>query len=439
MKSNRKNRFISVILSTIMIIGVLSVSGERVLADKDATTGLLYTISGSSAQIIGFTPLSTFDGYLSIPATIAGANVTSIGNSAFSWKTNLISLSIPSGVTTIGESICYGCTGLTSVSIPSSVTSIGNYAFYGCTSLTSISLPNSPVSFGGEIFCGCTSLTSVTIPSSVTTIGVGMFYECSKLSVVTFSGTVTSIGDIAFDDDMSSHEIIFAVPIGSKAQYASLLTAKVLGSSMAVLVETPAIPTALTAVSAGPDSVKISWASVTGATGYAIYRSKLSMFGRSNPFAYTASSNYNDLGLTQGATYYYKVRAYTTVGTTNIYGLLTSAVEVIPTASPTPTPKPTPTPTPTASPTPTLTSQPTITQTPAPSETAATQAQTTPTISPTTLEDTADSLSPASSTNQLPTYVFVLIALGAVLSIGALVAGAVVIWRRIKRPDVMKR
>ena len=57
------------------------------------------------------------------------------------------------------------------VEIGSAVTSIGNYAFYYCSDLTSVTIPSSVTSIGDYAFSGCSNLTSVTIPSSVTSIG----------------------------------------------------------------------------------------------------------------------------------------------------------------------------------------------------------------------------------------------------------------------------
>jgi hypothetical protein len=65
-------------------------------------------------------------------------SVTSIGNGAFDWCTNLESITIPSGVTSIGNYAFDDCSSLIFVIIPDSVTSIGKGAFLGCESLTAV-------------------------------------------------------------------------------------------------------------------------------------------------------------------------------------------------------------------------------------------------------------------------------------------------------------
>lgn len=91
----------------------------------------------------------------------ADGSLTSIGEYAFFWCTNLINISIPGGVTSIGYQAFAGCENLQSVSIPSSVTSIGNYAFYGCIRLETLSIPSSITSIGKYAFNHCDNLTSV--------------------------------------------------------------------------------------------------------------------------------------------------------------------------------------------------------------------------------------------------------------------------------------
>ena len=87
---------------------------------------------------------------------------TSIGDYAFSYCSELTSVTIPDSVTSIGNGAFYDCSGLTSVIIGNGVTSIGGYAFSGCSGLTSVTmLPTNPP-----------TIVSGAIPSNVTTITV---------------------------------------------------------------------------------------------------------------------------------------------------------------------------------------------------------------------------------------------------------------------------
>ncbi len=177
-----------------------------------------------------------------IPAEIDGLPVTSIGNSAFSWRGYLTSVTIPNSVTSIGDSAFESCHSLTSVTIGTGVTSIGNWAFYGtayyndgsnwqngvlyidnclikanndelysnytinsgtrviaycafrgCDNLTSVTIPSSVTSICDEAFEDCTGLTSVTIPDSVTSIGGRAFADCTGLTNVTIPDSITII------------------------------------------------------------------------------------------------------------------------------------------------------------------------------------------------------------------------------------------------------
>ncbi|MCD8383678.1 MAG: fibronectin type III domain-containing protein, partial [Clostridiales bacterium] len=83
----------------------------------------------------------------SIPSTL-----TSIGKGAFYDTPAFKTLTIPSSVTTIGDSAFSCIDGLTKVTIPSSVTSIGSYAFYGCYNLTSVTIPATVTYIGTMAF-----------------------------------------------------------------------------------------------------------------------------------------------------------------------------------------------------------------------------------------------------------------------------------------------
>lgn len=172
------------------------VMNTSISANAETSGDYLYEVlSDGTVKIIDYYGSAT---NLTIPSTIDGKSVTSIGWNAFENCTSLINVTIPNSVTYIGQEAFCGCTNLTNVIIPNSVTYIGQKAFYDCTSLTSVAIPNGVKGIGGLTFYGCTSLISVTIPNGIADIGILAFYGCSSLTSITIPNRVTSIGSFAF-------------------------------------------------------------------------------------------------------------------------------------------------------------------------------------------------------------------------------------------------
>lgn len=76
--------------------------------------------------------------YMKIDSIAIPATVTSIGQSAFMYCTNLKRFEFPQGIKTVATSVLEGCTALEEVTIPSSVTTINQDAFYNCSALQAI-------------------------------------------------------------------------------------------------------------------------------------------------------------------------------------------------------------------------------------------------------------------------------------------------------------
>ena len=157
--------------------------------------------------------------------------VTTIGNEAFFWATELSSITLPNSITSIENSAFYMCRSLTSITIPSSVTSVGFSVFEHCSSMKSLIveldnpifdsrencnaiietatntlvsainttiIPETVTTIKDYAFNGCSEMTSITIPNSVLTIGNWAFLACYSLQVVHFGTNIETIGEDVF-------------------------------------------------------------------------------------------------------------------------------------------------------------------------------------------------------------------------------------------------
>ena len=194
----KKSKILKVMSTCLLAVAILVATALIFTPKAQAATSGYYTYTVSDGKATITDCNTSISGDITIPSTLGGYPVTSIGNWAFSDCTSLGSVTIPDSVTSIGVRAFSGCSSLTSVTIPDGVTSIDISAFYECTSLTSVTIPDSVTSIGNYAFYRCTSLTSVTIPDSVTSIDISAFSDCTSLESVTIGDSVTSIGDSAF-------------------------------------------------------------------------------------------------------------------------------------------------------------------------------------------------------------------------------------------------
>lgn len=168
----------------VVALAILTVSTATVRAQFN------YVTNNGTITITGYTGSG---GAVTLPITIHGLPVTTIGEDAFIYCTNMTSITIPNSVNCIGGSAFRGCKALAAVTIGNSVTEIGVGAFIYCINISSITIPNSVTNIGVNVFSGCTGLTNVNIGSGVRELWFGAFYNCTALPGIVIPHTVQRI------------------------------------------------------------------------------------------------------------------------------------------------------------------------------------------------------------------------------------------------------
>lgn len=85
----------------------------------------------------------------------------------------------------------------------------------------------------------------------------------------------------------------------------------------------PAAPATFTLAANGAAGIGLGWSSVSGASGYQVYRAGQEA-GPFTRIATTTATQFDHIGLVDQVYYYYKVRAYRVVNSTRIYGKFTA-------------------------------------------------------------------------------------------------------------------
>ncbi len=233
--------------------GVINVGDGAFMCCPSLTSIMVDTNNPSYSSAAGvlfnknLTALIAFPGGLKGNYAISNS-VTTIGNYAFLFCTNLSNVTIPNGVTSIGDGCFARCTGLTNIVIPNGVTRMGTNVFYFCTNLTSVTIGSSVTNIDYGTFYNCYYLVNVAIPNSVIRIGDQAFYECTELTNVMIPNSVTSIGDDVFEECQS----LASITVDADNPSYSSLGGVLFNKNQTMLIE---FPPGLAGSFAIPDSV----------------------------------------------------------------------------------------------------------------------------------------------------------------------------------------
>ena len=292
------------------------------------------------------------------------AGVTSIGGDFFYGCASLKSVTLPDSLWDAGGCTFMDCASLTSVRLPANLRDIAWWMFKDCTSLTSVTIPRGTVEVKKEAFDGCTSLKNVTFTGSAAdwkgvTIRPGntaltsAAIKCTGSTVLTAPTLTLSVGKkgqptlkwsavsgaagyqlwCSYDggDDCDpcyrwyanndKTATSYTVPTdylekGRTYTYKvrAVTSSGAVGSFSKEVTFTynPAASLAAPTVTAGLDDQgypALTWPAVPDAARYEVYRAASEDGNFAQLAAVTSNSYTNSAVLTDGAAYYYKVRA----------------------------------------------------------------------------------------------------------------------------------
>ena len=175
-----------------IIIEVTGTDAAPNFMDQSSVTATGYVYQIKSDKTVVITGYQGTNTNLTIPATIDGKKVTTIGSGAFKENYKIQKVIISEGITTIGSEAFSGCKKLTEVSIPSTITSLdGSYeAFKDCELLRTVTLKQGTkdVSMASYMFKNCKNLQKITIPKNYVSIGYSCFDGCANMTSFTWNG-----------------------------------------------------------------------------------------------------------------------------------------------------------------------------------------------------------------------------------------------------------
>jgi len=292
------------------------------------------------------------------------AGVTSIGGDFFYGCASLKSVTLPDSLWDAGGCTFMDCASLTSVRLPANLRDIAWWMFKDCTSLTSVTIPRGTVEVKKEAFDGCTSLKNVTFTGSAAdwkgvTIRPGntaltsAAIKCTGSTVLTAPTLILSVSKkgqptlkwsavsgaagyqlwCSYDggDDCDPYYRWYANNDKTATSYTvptdylekgrtytykvrAVTSSGAVGSFSKEVTFTynPAASLAAPTVTAGLDDQgypALTWPAVPDAARYEVYRAASEDGDFAQLAAVTSNSYTNSAVLTDGAAYYYKVRA----------------------------------------------------------------------------------------------------------------------------------
>ena len=205
------------------------------------------------------------------------------------------------------------------------ITTITAYTVSGASSSVTFSVtPKKPENVKAS--AKTTTSAEITWNSVPNVTGYNIYRSTSK------KGTFKNVGSSttnSFTDKGLSKGKTYYYKVASYVNSDGKQAISAYSSVVSVKAAAPA-PAQISAKKAKSGAAKITWSKSTGATGYEVYMSTSAKgkFTKAGTIAKAATVTYTKSGLKSGKTYFFKVRAYTTVSGKKVYSDYTKTVKV---------------------------------------------------------------------------------------------------------------
>lgn len=302
---------------------VLYVGSQKLAKGTDYTLKWVNDVNAGTASVVisgtgAYAGTKTVN-YSIIAKGIARCKIDAVSNLSYTGKAQTPQIVVRDENKILAKGTDYTVTYSNNKTIGTATATITGKGNYSGSAVVKFNIVSAPIS--GLKASGQTTTAAKLSWSKLSNItGYQVYTNDSRTKV--YQGTATSVTISKLKAGTTyKYKVRTYTKIGSKTYYGDFKTI--------TFSTQPATPT-IKVTSTSAKKAQVSWGKVSGASGYVIYRatSQKGSYQKVATVTKGSTTSYTNTGLTSQRTYYYKVRAYSTVDGKNVYSSYSGIVSV---------------------------------------------------------------------------------------------------------------